>query len=218
MTPRASSSSKGEKRTETQVATSVKKRLTAKSSKDKRTATFADEPVKRKLTRKTDTMNDDVLAPMESADSYPLNTVNTLLNTVTCALETNPRNDDSNQAKIQTILDDHKDVKKGRQKELHSASKDGCHDDCERSISSWQKSDAHAIGRSRERWLREIQIGPEGFQSCPRTHSAEMLASTPPTLSLKAKLAVSSHDRNNPSETGNIAVAIDAHSSLACRH
>ena len=82
---------KVEKRTETQVATSVKKWFTSTSSKEKRTATFADEPVKRKLTRKTDTMNDDVLAPMESADSYPLNTVNTLLNTVTCALETNPR-------------------------------------------------------------------------------------------------------------------------------
>ena len=49
MTPRASSSSRGEKRTETQEGTFVKKRLTTEEpSTEKRTATFADEPVKRR--------------------------------------------------------------------------------------------------------------------------------------------------------------------------
>ena len=52
MTPGPSSSSRGEKRTETQEATSVKKRLTTKPSTDKRTAAFADEPVRRRPTGK----------------------------------------------------------------------------------------------------------------------------------------------------------------------
>ena len=43
MTPGAPSSSRGEKRTETQEATSVKKRLTTKSSTEKRRAVFAGE-------------------------------------------------------------------------------------------------------------------------------------------------------------------------------
>ena len=43
MTPGALSSSRGEKRTETQEATSVKKRLTTKSSTEKRRAVFARE-------------------------------------------------------------------------------------------------------------------------------------------------------------------------------
>ena len=48
MTPGASSSSRGEKRTEAQEATSVKERVTMTSSTEKGTATFADEPVKRR--------------------------------------------------------------------------------------------------------------------------------------------------------------------------
>ena len=99
MTPGASSPSRSGKRTETQEATSVKKRLTTRSPTEKRTATFADEPVKRRLTRKTDTKNDDVVMPMEIEDSCLLNTVNTLLGDET-GVETNPWNDGSGQAKI----------------------------------------------------------------------------------------------------------------------
>ena len=84
-----------------------------------RTATFADEPVERRFTGKTDTKNDDVLMPVEIGDSYRLNSVNTLLGDET-RVETNPWNDDSGQARILTILDDPKEVKKGRQKELNS--------------------------------------------------------------------------------------------------
>ena len=43
MTPGAPSASRGERRTETQEATSVKKRLTTKSSTEKRRAVFAGE-------------------------------------------------------------------------------------------------------------------------------------------------------------------------------
>ena len=119
MTPGASDSSRGEKRTETQKATSVKKRVTTNSSTEKRTTTFADEPVKRRLTGKTDTKSDDVLMPLGTEDSDLLNTVNTLLNDET-GEEKNPRSDDAEKAKILTILDDPKEVKKRRQKELNS--------------------------------------------------------------------------------------------------
>ena len=95
----------------------MKKRLTTKSSTEKRTDTFADEPVKRRLTGKTGTKNDDVLMPVVSVDSY---LENTLLSDETRVLETNPWNDDSGQTKIQTILDDPKEVQKGRQKEPNS--------------------------------------------------------------------------------------------------
>ena len=78
MTPGASSSSRGEQRTETQEDTSVKKRLTKKSSTGKRTATFADEPVKRRQTGKTDTKNDDALMPLETEESYLPSTMDTL--------------------------------------------------------------------------------------------------------------------------------------------
>ena len=111
MTPRTSSSSRGEKRTETQEATSAKKRLTTKSSTEMRTATVADELVQRRLTGKTDTKNDDMLIPMEIEDSYLLNTVNTLLSDES-SVETNPGNEDSGQAKILTFLDDPNEVKK----------------------------------------------------------------------------------------------------------
>ena len=46
--------------------------------------------------------------------------MNTLLSDGTLVLETNPWNDDSRQTKTPTILDDPKEVKKGRQKELNT--------------------------------------------------------------------------------------------------
>ena len=81
---------------------------------------FADEPVKRILTGKTDTKNNDVLVPVAIEDLYLLNTAsNTLLSDET-GVEKNPWNHDSGQAKIWTILDDPREVKKGREKELNS--------------------------------------------------------------------------------------------------
>ena len=105
----ASSSSNIEKRTETQEAISVKKRLTTKSSTEERTATFADKPVERRLMVKTDTENYDLLMPLESVGSPPLNTASTLFSDET-GVETNPWNDDFGQTKILTILDDPKEV------------------------------------------------------------------------------------------------------------
>ena len=60
--------------------------------------------------------------PMGIEDSDLLNTVNTLLNSET-GEEANPWSDDAENAKISTTIDDPKEVKKGRQKELNSQKK-----------------------------------------------------------------------------------------------
>ena len=122
MTPGASSSSRGDKRTEPQEATSVKKRLTTKSSTEKR----------------------DVHMPVEIEDPYLLNIVNTLLDGET-GEEAEPWRD-SEQAKILAVLDDPKEVKKGRQKELKSLSGMGVLTAVNAIISSWQTSDTDAMG------------------------------------------------------------------------
>ena len=64
----------------------------------------------------TDTKGDDVLMPVEIADSDSLHTVNALLNDET-GEEAKPWSDESEKMKILTALDDHKEVMKGRQKE-----------------------------------------------------------------------------------------------------
>ena len=86
------------------AATSAKKRVTTKSSAETRTATFVDELVKRRLTGKPETKSDDVLVPVEVQDSGLLHTVNTLLHDET-GEEAKPCRDESEKAKILTILD-----------------------------------------------------------------------------------------------------------------
>ena len=110
MTPQASSSSNSEERTETQEATSVKERLTAKSSTEKAHSHVCRRTCQTKTGKKKKTKNGDVRTPA----------VNTLLSDETRALETNICTDDSKQANTLTVLDDPGDVKKERQKELNS--------------------------------------------------------------------------------------------------
>ena len=116
MTPGASRSSRGEKRTEAQEATSVEERVTMTSSTEKGTATLADKPSSRRRTEKTDTKSDDVVIPVETEDSDLLYTVNTLFNDET-GEEAKPWSDESETTKILTLLDDPKEVKTIRQKE-----------------------------------------------------------------------------------------------------
>ena len=97
----------------------MKERVTMTSSTENGTATFADELAKRRLTEKTDPKSDDVLMPVEIGDSDLLYTVNTLFNDET-GEEAKPWSDESEKAKILTILDDPKEVKTIRQKEQNS--------------------------------------------------------------------------------------------------
>ena len=95
MTPGASSSSRGEKRTETQEATSVKKTVNDEVINREANSHVCRRACQTKTDgEKTDTKNDDVLMPVESVDSYLFNTVNTLLSDE-AGVETNLWNDDS---------------------------------------------------------------------------------------------------------------------------
>ena len=69
--------------------------------------------------KKKDTKCDFVLMPVGIEDSDVLNTVNTLLKDKT-GEEAEPWRDESEKTKFLTVLDDPKEMKKGRQKELNS--------------------------------------------------------------------------------------------------
>ena len=95
-----SSSSRGEKRTETQENVFVKRRLMTKSPK--RPITLVpppEDPAKRRLMKKTDLRNDESVM---NFDEHLLNVVNT------------------HEMPKLTVLDDHEGMMKGRQKELNS--------------------------------------------------------------------------------------------------
>ena len=110
-----SRSSPGENRTETQENVFVKKRLMTKSPK--RPITLVpppQDPVKRRLMKKTDLRNDE---PVMNIDENVITMVNTLTKDETVQ-ETNP--DEDNEIPKLTVLDDHEEMMKGRQKELNS--------------------------------------------------------------------------------------------------
>ena len=114
-TAATSSSSRGEKRTETQENVFVKRRLMAKSPK--RPITLVpppEDPVKRRLLKKTDMRNDESVM---NVDENLLNVVNTLTKD-----ENMPKansNEDNEMPKL-TVLDDYEEMMQGRQKELKS--------------------------------------------------------------------------------------------------
>ena len=110
-----SSSSLGEKCTETQENVFVKRRLMAKSPK--RPITLVpppEDPVKRRLLKKTDMRNDELVM---NVDEHLLNVVNMLTKDENMP-EANS-NEDNEMPKL-TVLDDYEEMMKGRQKELNS--------------------------------------------------------------------------------------------------
>ena len=114
-TTTTSSSSRGEKRTETQDNLCVKRRLVTKSPE--RPITLVPppgDPVERRLLKKTDLRNDESVMIV---DEDLLNVVNTLMKDETVQ-ETNP--DEDHEMPKLTVLDDHEEMMKGRQKELNS--------------------------------------------------------------------------------------------------
>ena len=127
-TAATSSSSRGEKRTETQENVFVKRRLMAKSQK--RPITLVpppEDPVKRRLLKKTDMRNDESVM---NVDENLLNVVNMLTKDENMP-EANS-NEDNEMPKL-TVLDDYKELMKGRQKELNSLTeRNGCDDSCEK--------------------------------------------------------------------------------------
>ena len=204
-----SSSSRGEKRTETQENVFVKRRLMAKSPK--RPITLVpppEDPVKRRLLKKTDMRNDELV----------MNVSERLMNVVSMLTkdENMPEansNEDNEMPKL-TVLDDYEEMMKGRQKELNSLKEMG-------TMTVVKRSEAVGKRTIQTRWVDREKGGRvksrlvlKDYNRCQARTQPEMFSPTPSTLSVKTMLAASSHDRNNDPESNHITVSIDVHTAF----
>ena len=203
-TAATSSSSRGEKRTETQENVFVKRRLMAKSPK--RPITLVPPPedlVKRRLLKKTDMRNDESVM---NVDENLLNVVSILTKDENIP-EANS-NEDNEMPKF-TVLDDYEEMMKGRQKELNSLKEMG-------TMTVVKRIEAVGKRTIQTRWVHREKDGRvksrlvlKDYNRCQGRTQPEMFSPTPSTLSLKTMLAASSHDRNNDPESNHITVSID---------
>ena len=208
-TAATSSSSREEKRTETQENVFVKRRLMAKSPK--RPITLVpppEDPVKRRLLKKTDMRNDEVAM---NVDQHSVNVVNMLTKDENVP-EANS-NEVNEMPKI-TILDDYEEMMKGRQKELNSLKEMG-------TMTIVQRSEAVGKRTIQTRWVDREKDGRvksrlvlKDYNRCRGRTQPEMFSLTPSTLSLNTMLAASSHDGNNDPESNHITVSIDVHTAF----
>ena len=205
-----SSSSRGEKRTETQENVFVKRRLMAKSPK--RPSTLVpppEDPEKRRLLKKTDMRNDEVVM---NVDEHLVNVVNMLTEDENMP-EANS-NEDNEMPKL-TVLDDYEEMMKGRQKELNSLKEMG-------TVTVVKRSEAVGKRTIQTRWVdREkdgrvkVRLVLKDYNRSQERTQHVMFSPTPSTLSLKTMLAASSHDRNiHPAEREHITVSIDVHTAF----
>ena len=208
-TAATSSSSRGEKRTETQENVFVKRRLMAKSSKRPITLVPSPEdPVKRRLLKKTDMRNDESVM---NVDENLLNVVSILTKDENIP-EANS-NEDNEMPKF-TVPDENEEMMKGRQKELNSLKEMG-------TMTVVKRSEAVGKRTIQTRWVDREKDGRvksrlvlKDYNRCQGRTQPEMFSPTPSTLSLKTMLAASSHDRNNDPESNHITVSIDVHTAF----
>ena len=172
-----SSSSRGEKRTETQDNVFVKRRSTAKSPK--RPVTLVPPPgdrVRRRLKR-TDVRNDEVAM---NVDEHLVNVVNMLTKDENMP-EANS-NDDNEMPKL-TVLDDCEEMMKGRQKELNSLIEMGTMTVVKRSEAVGKRTiqtrwvDREKDGRVKSRLLARLQSMSGAYHSprCFQKHRQRCL-------------------------------------------
>ena len=222
-TAATSSSSRGEKRTETQENVFVKRRLMAKSPT--RPITLVpppEDPVKRRLLKKTDMRNDELVM---NVDENLLNVVSMLTKeenvpeTKGAELtkdenmpEVNSNKD--NETPKFTVLDDYEEMMKGRQKELNSLKEMG-------TMTVVKRTEAVGKRTIQTRWVDREKDGKvksrlvlKDYNRCQGRTQPEMFSPTPSTLSLKTMLAASSHDRNNDPESNHITISIDVHTAF----
>ena len=165
--------------------------------------------MKRRLMKKTDLKNDDSVM---NVDADLLNVVNTFMSDETVP-EAN-LDEDSELLKMLTILDDSKEVMKGRQTELNSLTEMGVMTAVKRTTAAgkrviqtrWVDGEKDGCVKSRL-VLNHINHRHGRMQT-------EMCAPTSSTMSLPTMLAKSSHDRNNQLEDDYVAIAIDVHTAF----
>ena len=115
---------------------------------------------------------------------------------------------------ILSVLDDHEQMMKGRQKELNSVKEMGA-------MTAVKRSEAVGKRVIQTRWVDREQDGRvksrlvlKDVNRCQGRTLPDMLSPTSSTLSLKTTLAASSHDRNNHPECDHITIAIDVHTAF----
>ena len=142
-----SSSSRGEKRTETQENVFVKRRLMAKSPTGPITLVPPPEDsVKRRLLKKTDMRNDELVM---NVDEHLVNVVSMLTKDENMP-ESKPNED--NEVPKFTVLDDNEEMMKGRQKELNSLKEVG-------TITVVKRSEAIGKRTIQTRWVDREKDG-----------------------------------------------------------
>ena len=208
-TAATSSSSRGEKRTETQENVLVKRRLMAKSPK--RPITLVpppEDPLKRRLLKKMDMRNDELVM---NIDENLLNVVSMLTKDENMP-EVN--SDEDKEMPKFTVLDDYEEMMKGRQKELNSQKEMG-------TMRVVIRTEAVGKRMIQTRWVDREKNGKvksrlvlKDYNRCQGRTQPEMFSPTPSTLSLKTMLAASSNDRHNDPESNHITVSIDVHTGF----
>ena len=222
-TAATSSSSRGEKRTETQENVFVKRRLMLSHQSDRlHSSPPPEDPVKRRLLKKPDMRNDELVM---NVDENLLNVVSMLtkeenvpetkgaeLTKDEIMPEANS-NEDNETPKF-TVLDDYEEMMKGRQKELNSLKEMG-------TMTVVKRTEAVGKRTIQTRWVDREKDGKvksrlvlKDYNRCQGRTQPEMFSPTPSTLSLKTMLAASSHDRNNDPESNHITVSIDVHTAF----
>ena len=145
--------------------------------------------------KKTDLRYDESVM---NVDDVLSNVVNTLTKEETVP-ETNP-NEDHEMPKL-TVLDDHEEMMKGRQKELNSLKEMGAMTVVKRSEAGGKRAiQARWADREQDGQLKSRQVLKD-YNRCQGRTQPEMFSPTPSTLSLKTMLAASSHDRNSDPES-----------------
>ena len=185
MTPGASTSNRGEKRTETKEATSMKKRLTTKTSTEKRPATFADEFVKRRLTGE---QRHERRRAHASATCAHASGDRGFVSLEHCE-HTFQRQDwcgnESRQAKILSNLGDPKEVKSVQQVELNSPREMGAMTAVNRSSEAGKRvMQTRWVDRETDGCVKS-RLVMEDFNRDQGHAQPEMFAPVPSTLSLK---------------------------------
>ena len=122
-------------------------------------------------------------------------------------------NGDNEMPKL-TVLDDHEEMMKGRQKELNSLKEMGA-------MTVVKRSEAVGKRTIQTRWVDREKDGREksslvskDYNRCQGRTQPEMFSPTPSTFSETTMLAASSHDRNSDPESDHNTGAIDVHTAF----
>ena len=153
-------------------------------------------------------------------DENLLNVVHTLTKDETVQ-ETNA--DENNEMPKLTVLYDHEEMMKGRQKELNSLKEMGAMTVVKRSEAVGKRAIQTRWVDPRERWTSEIKVSLERLQSMSRAYTArfqgrtqpEMFSPTPVDIVIENDAGLRAYTTGNSDPEGDhITIAIDVHTAF----